>query len=79
MNDLEKAQWVLMGCKARKEAVKLDHRLGDFDLFKLSFGFYKWKTKNKATHEQLACFEAGWNYEDDEEGFKALTKVMNEH
>lgn len=49
-----------MGHKAAKQATKLHHDLGQWDLFSRTFGFFQWKRKNALSDEQIEIFRKGF-------------------
>lgn len=53
-----------LGQKARKEIVKLDARLTDWEILKRTFGFYQFKKKHNLDETFVEAFGEGFNNPD---------------
>ena len=58
MND--EAKSTSYGAKVRREAIKLDPALGEWDVFSQTFGWFRWKLRNKITPEQEGWIARGF-------------------
>lgn len=56
----EEEKFTSHGAKVRREAIKLDAALGDWDVFSQSFGWFRWKLRNKITTEQEGWIARGF-------------------